>query len=87
MSALRDLESRLLEPSKPPEKPLEQRERTTLLVIIAALAELAEIDVTKPAKAGLTIESQAALMGAEVSSRAIQDHLNRIPEALARRGK
>jgi hypothetical protein len=86
-SALRDLEARLSEPDLLAEKPLEQRERTTLLVIIAALAELAKIDVTKPAKAGATIESQTALLGVEVSSRAIQNHLNRIPEALARRDK
>jgi len=86
-SALRELEARVSKPDQEAEKPLELRERTTLLVIIAALAELAEVDVKKPAKAGLTIESQTVRMGAEVSSRAIQDHLNRIPEALARRGK
>ena len=86
-SALRELEARVSKPDQKAEKPLEQRERTTLLVIIAALAELADVDVKKPAKAGLTIESQTVRMGTEVSSRAIQDHLNRIPEALARRGK
>jgi hypothetical protein len=57
------------------------------LVIVAALAELAEIDVKKPAAAGTTIESQTALLGAEVSSRTIQNHLKRIPEALERRTK
>jgi hypothetical protein len=86
-SALRELEARVSKLDQEVEKPLEQRERTTLLVIIAALAELAEVDVKKPAKAGLTIESQTVRMGAGISSRAIQDHLNRIPEALARRGK
>lgn len=72
-SALHDLESRLSDPDQKAEKPLQLRERTTLLVIIAALAELAKIDVTKPAKAGATIESQTVLLGAEVSSRAIQN--------------
>ena len=86
-SALHDLEAKQSEPDQKAEKPLERRERTTLLVIIAALAELAKIDVTKPTSAGATIESQTALMGAEVSSRAIQNHLKLIPEALERRGK
>jgi hypothetical protein len=86
-SALHDLEKRLAEPDQRAEKPLERRERDTLLVIIAALAELAEIDVKKPAAAGTAIESQAALLGAEVSSRAIQNHLKRIPDALERRMK
>jgi hypothetical protein len=86
-SALHDLEAQLSELDHKVERPLEQRERDTLLVIIAALAELAKIDVKKPARAGATIETQAALLGAEVSSRAIQDHLNRIPEALERRSK
>jgi hypothetical protein len=86
-SALHDLEARLSEPDQRAEKPLERRERTTLLVIIAALAELAKIDVTKPSSAGATIESQTALLGAEVSSRAIQNHLKLIPEALERRGR
>jgi hypothetical protein len=54
------------------------------LVIIAALAELAKIDVKKPTTAGGKIETRTALLGAEVSSRTIQDHLN-IPEALERR--
>jgi hypothetical protein len=86
-SALHDLEKRLAEPDQRAEKPLEQRERDTLLVIIAALAELAKIDVKKPKTAGDKIETRTALLGAEVSSRAIQDHLNRIPEALERRRK
>jgi hypothetical protein len=86
-SSLHELESRLSQPDQKAEKPLEQRERDTLLVIVAALAELAEIDVKKPAAAGTTIESQTALLGAEVSSRTIQNHLKRIPEALERRTK
>ncbi|WP_092148902.1 hypothetical protein [Bradyrhizobium sp. NFR13] len=86
-SALQELESQLSEPDARVEKPLERRERNTLLIIIAALARLAKIDVTKPAKAGTAIENQAALMGAEVSSRTIQNHLKLIPDALDRRNK
>jgi hypothetical protein len=86
-SALLDLEAQLDELDQKAKKPLEQRERDTLLVIIAALAKLAKIDVKKPAAAGATIESEADRLGVEVSSRSIQDHLNRIPEALERRRK
>jgi hypothetical protein len=81
-SALRDLEARLSEPHQRAEKPLKRRERTTLLVMIAALAELADIDVTKPTKAAVAIESQIALKGARVAVRTIENHLKRIPDAL-----
>jgi hypothetical protein len=86
-SALNDLEARLSEPDQSIGRSLETKERATLLVIIAALAKLAKIDITRPTKAGDTIETQTALLGSVVTSRAIQDHLNRIPEALARRNK
>jgi hypothetical protein len=86
-SALHDLEARLSEPDQTAEKPLKQRERTTLLVIIAALAELPKIDVSKPSKAAAAIESQTMLMGARVSARRIEDHLKRIPAALEDRNK
>jgi hypothetical protein len=75
--ALRDLEARMSEP-----KPIETRERTTLLVIIAALAELPKIDLKKPSSAAVAIETQTASMGARVSARTIEYHLNRIPDAL-----
>jgi hypothetical protein len=86
-SALRKLEERISELDKAPEKPIERRERTTLLVIIAALAKLAKIDVAKPSSAAATIESQTALMGARVAARTIENHLRRISEALDSRGK
>jgi hypothetical protein len=53
-----------------------------LLVIIAALAKLARIDVAKASSAAASIESQTALMGARVAARTIENHLKRIPEAL-----
>jgi hypothetical protein len=84
-SALRELEARVSGPDKPPEKPIGQRERTTLLLMIAALAKLARIDVSKPSSAAAAIESQTALMGARVAARTIENHLNRIPEALESR--
>jgi len=81
-SALHDLEARLSEPDRKAEKPLGKRERETLLVIIAALAKMAKIDVTRPSAAAAAIGSQTDLMGAGVSPRAIEDHLKRIPGAL-----
>jgi len=86
-SALRALEARTSEPDQRAEKPLGQRERNTLLVIIAALAELPKIDVKKPSSAAGAIESQTIQMGARVSARRIEDHLKRIPAALEDRNK
>jgi len=85
-AALHDLEARLSEAEKPIIKPTERilgnRERTTLLVIIAALAKLPKIDVTHPSKAAEAIESETALMGARVAKRTIENHLKRIPDAI-----
>jgi hypothetical protein len=83
-SALHDLEARQSEPDPKAERPLKQRERDTLLVIIAALAELPKIDVKKPSKAAGAIESETVRMGARVAARTIEDHLKRIPDALER---
>jgi hypothetical protein len=86
-SALCDLEARVSEPDQRVEKPVEQRERTSLLAIIAALAQMAKVDVRKPSSAADAIESQMIEMGSRVSSRAIQNHLKLIPEALDRLSK
>jgi hypothetical protein len=81
-SALHDLEARASEPAQRAEKPLGKRERDTLLVIIAALAKMADIDVTKPSKAAVAIERQTIDMGAPLAARTIENHLNRIPDVL-----
>jgi hypothetical protein len=65
-----------------PDKPLKTRERSNLLTIIAALAKMAKVDLSKPTKAGDAIARQAELLGASVSSRSIQDHIKKIPEEL-----
>jgi hypothetical protein len=85
ISALKELEARLGESNTPPEKPLELRERTTLLVMIAALAKLSGIDLKKPSSAAVSIERQTELMGARVAARTIENHLNRIYEAMESR--
>jgi hypothetical protein len=64
------------------DKSLAKRERRSLLIIIAALAKMAEVDLSKPTKAGDAIERQTELLGERVSSRSIQDHIKKIPEEL-----
>ena len=85
--ALRKLEAQISELDKAPERPIERRERTTLLIIVAALAKIAKIDIGKPSSAAAAIESQTTLMGARVAARTIENHLRRISEALDSRGE
>jgi hypothetical protein len=77
-------------PSKaapPEEKPLRTRERTTLLVIIAALAKDAGIDVGETWKSAQRIEKLTLDLGARISPEAISQKLREIPDALERGGK
>jgi hypothetical protein len=74
------------EPEPAMERPIGQRERDSLLVIIAALAEVHGIDVKRASKAAMEIESATIRKGARVSARAIEDHLRLIPDALERKG-
>lgn len=69
---------------------LQQRERNTLLTIIAVLAREAKISITdysKPGKAAGYIEGLSTEFGTHVSKRAIEEHLKRIPDALEPRMK
>ena len=67
--------------------PLDPRERNTLLIIIAALARQAKINVDPPGKAAIFIEGLTDSMGTHASKRAIEEHLKKIPDALATRTK
>ena len=69
------------------DRPLKERERKTLLIIIAMLCKEAKIPYDKPAKAAGMIESTAATMGVSIGETTIEDHLKRIPAALATRMK
>lgn len=69
------------------EKSLGARERTTLLTIIAALAKEANIDISKPGKAGEIISDSILELGIEVDHYTIEKKLKEIPDALERRGK
>jgi hypothetical protein len=46
---------------------------------------MAKIDVTKPSAAAIAIETQTEVMGPRLASRTIENHLNRIPEAMENR--
>ena len=70
------------------DRPLGERERATLLTVIAALAKTAGIDVSQPSKAGGQIEvltTQA--LNIRIPARTVENHLKAIPDALERRGK
>lgn len=69
------------------EKPLAARERTTLLIIIAALAKAAKIDISKPGKAGEIISNIILELGIDVDHYTIEKKLKQIPDALERREK
>jgi len=81
-SALRKLAALISDSESVTERPVARRERTTLLLIIAALAKLARIDVAKPTSAAVAIESETVRMGTRVAARTIEEHLKRIPEAI-----
>lgn len=72
---------------QPTEKQLSARERNTLLTIIAALAKHANIEVKECGKSAQFISGLTDEMGANVSKRAIEEHLKKIPDALEVRMK
>lgn len=67
------------------EKPLDPRERSTLLVIVAALAAEAGVNWRQPYAAAVTIQSKAAELGATVSEKAVASHLMKVQGVLMRR--
>lgn len=69
------------------DKVLDARERTSLLIIIKALAENAKIDLSHVSKAAGQIEAMTVFAGARVAARTIEDHLKRIPDAFERKAK
>lgn len=69
------------------DKPLSNKERETFLIIIAALAKEAKLDIAKPSKAGELIANMTALLGVSVSATTIENKLKEIPKALESRAK
>jgi hypothetical protein len=69
------------------DRPIGTRERNTLLVIIAALAKEANIDLTKPSKAGELIANMTQKLGAPVDHATIEQKIKLIENALESRSK
>ena len=69
------------------EKPLSDKERETLLIIIAALAKEAKVDITKISKTGDLIANMTQLIGAPIGATTIETHLKKINQALVNRTK
>lgn len=69
------------------EKPLIDKERQTLLVIIAALAKEAKVNISKVSKSGELIANLTQIIGAPIGATTIETHLKQIPEALQSRTK
>ena len=70
------------------DRPLKERERATLLTVIAALAKTAGIDVSQPSKASGQIEAMTTqALNIRIPARTVENHLKAIPDALERRGK
>ena len=69
------------------EKPLNTRERNTLLTIIAALCKEATIDYNTASKAANLIQGAAAELGVNIGETTIEGHLKKIPDALENRMK
>ena len=84
-SAIEEFEKRVS--GAPMEKPIGERERITLLTMIAALAKDAKIDLSKPSKAAAAIETMTEQMGARIPARTAEEHIKRISDALEKRGK
>ena len=64
------------------DKPLGNRERETLLTIIAALCKEANLDHTKHAKTAGLIQGTAASMGLSIGETTIEGHLKKISMVL-----
>ena len=66
----------------PLDRPLGQRERTTLLTIIAALAKEANVDVSTHAKSGEIISNLIAAIGFKVAPNTVAGHLRTLRKTL-----
>ncbi|KAB0537916.1 MULTISPECIES: hypothetical protein [Xanthomonas] len=66
-------------------KPLDERERTTLLCVIGALARHANLDLSQHMKAGDTIA--AIVPELQLTGRTIGEHLKKVGEAMEKRTK
>lgn len=84
---LNQLNNELISLKPKSDKPLETKERTTLLIIIAALANKLEIHISKHTKAAEQISRLAEEVGVIISVSTIENKLKLIPDAIERRKK
>ncbi len=64
------------------DKPLGERERETLLVIIAVLAKKAEIDMSHPTTAAKKIVREVELLGAKIHWQTVDHKLKQVKEVV-----
>lgn len=69
------------------EKPILERERNTLLVIIAALCKASNVDYERHAKAATYIKIEAEKMGINIGESTIEGKLKLLSDAVERRQK
>ena len=67
--------------------PLGTKERNVLLSIIAVLCKELEIDYSRPAKAAVAIKESTLRHGFTIGETTIENHLKKLPEAVAARTK
>lgn len=88
VSSQKDSPTRPEASAKERKRLLDRRERTSLLVIIAALAEhCSGVDVNNPASAADRIGPWTEMLGGPLDKRTIQNYLAEIPDALERQRK
>jgi hypothetical protein len=73
--------------TKVEQAPLATRERNSLLLIVAALAKEADIDLSEPYKAARVTVNIADQLGVKVSENTVASHFKRVPEALGSRSQ
>jgi hypothetical protein len=66
---------------------LGQRERNSLLTVVAGLAKALELDITQTSKTAAAIEALTIDVGARVAARTIENYLKRVPDAIERLAK
>ncbi len=66
---------------------ISNKERDTLLVMIAALAKEAKLDINKTSKTSELIASMTQILGSPIGATTIENKLKEIPQALENRAK
>lgn len=69
------------------DRPLEQRERVTLLRVIAGLANLSQADLSQPRKFGEAVEAATDSMGIRVSAQTVAKYLKMASDLAAEGSK